>query len=335
MGLIYSPTSSDQIIPWPAVQAGTITQPAAMRSQAILRGNTVFIQVDADDATSNSTSFWFPLPYAPSTVGNQSFTVTAKNANAVITSGARAGVSAGSNICQMRISHSATTTSWTASNNKTNYSSFAYIKNPLQTKRVFICGDSVSVNSESAGTSIANGWRLPELLMAGLTGNKPAIFPLGVPGRRVDQLITDFPTQVLPFLRRGDVVVFRAGVNDIRAGASAATTAQRIRDYCALARAAGAFVIDVTLIPGQLTGDPANTSTDALACAALLIADPSYCDAQVNPSTLVMFNDAADRLNTTFYCGDQLHLTAAGGYVELANIILPVLQIPCNTPGLW
>jgi lysophospholipase L1-like esterase len=325
MAVYLTPNVLGEEITYPITFQGVTSQPATVGLKAYRNGDLIHITMNPADAVSNSTLFGFTLPFPAASGTKASFTVTAKNSNTITASGSRAEVQDNSNFVILRTTHAATVASWTATGNKTCYASFTYLANTANTKKVFIDSDSLGMNDDNAGTSRANGLQLFTTLQANLTGNKPRMFPVGVPGKTAAQLITDFPTKVLPYLSAGDIVIFWAGVNDIRGGANAATTAQRIKDYCTLVRNAGGIVINITPIPGQLSGDAAGVSAESLATAALLIADSTYCDYQVNPSLLTQFDAATDRTNTTFYCTDQLHLTAAG-YALIEPLVRTVLQ---------
>jgi len=205
--------------------------------------------------------------------------------------------------------------------------------NTGSTKRVFFAGDSTMANSEVASVSIQYGWGLSDAIYNLLTGNRPTAFNVAIPGRTALQLLTDFATQIQPFIRQNDVVAYMCGINDLRAGASVSTVVQRIKDLHAQARAAGAKTICIAPMIGQLSGDPAGTSANALLVATALAADTSFCDAFINLANRPEFDDPNDRPINLFT--DGLHHTAVAQGIIAAEVAPTFQTVLAATPGYW
>ena len=327
----FSGGSFGEEINYPITMQGITAQSTNYRLKCYAVGNLVSLTVNPDTTVSNSNLFGFPLPFPAARGTKSSFPMTAQNSGSILTNGGRCEIQDNSNHVPMRISDAAAITSWGTTGNKTNFASITYIANRKNKRKVFIDGDSRSVNDESAGVSRANGWRLYSTLQQNLVnlGDMPCIYPVGTPGRTVQNLILDFPTKIGQYLEDGDIVIFFGGVNDVRAGANVATVTNRIIQYHTQARnwnGKRITTIDITGVPGQLSGDPANTSADMLACAANLIANPSYCDYQVNLSLNSNFNEPTDRTNLTNYTTDELHFTNLTYDTYLEPALRAILQ---------
>jgi len=154
----------------------------------------------------------------------------------------------------------------------------------------------------------------------GLLSTPMVINDYSFPGKTTLQLIAEFPTVVAPFVHEGDILIFWEHTNDLTTSLGNRTPAQALqdaKDYVTLAHNAGLIVISLNVIPRL------NTSfSDAtrLAFNALIDADNSWLDGYINICAEPEFDANADRLNTTYYNADEIHLTTAG-YTIIANKI--------------
>jgi lysophospholipase L1-like esterase len=94
-----------------------------------------------------------------------------------------------------------------------------------------------------------------------------------------------------------------------------------------LAHNAGLIVITLNVIPRL------NTSfSDAtrLTFNSLIDADHDWVDEYIDICAEPEFDANADRLNTTYYNADEIHLTTAG-YTLIANLLAPTIQSVANS----
>lgn len=160
----------------------------------------------------------------------------------------------------------------------------------------------------------------------GLLSTPMVINDYSFPGKTTLQLISDFPTVVAPFVHEGDILVFWEHTNDLTGTLGNRTPAQALqdaKDYVTLAHNAGLIVISLNVIPRL------NTSfTDAkrLSFNALLDADHGWIDEYIDICAEPEFDSNSDRLNTTYYNADEIHLTKAG-YTVIANKIYDKIML--------
>jgi lysophospholipase L1-like esterase len=325
-----------EVIPWPLVFYGMSGQPATLGQYALRIGNLMICSAATSDVNSNSTRYGCAAPWTGHAIGQQNEGgLTIKNGGNIITNGATARINSNDNKIIFRATYSGAETGFIATATaKAFYGRIIYFINTGSTKRVFFAGDSTMANSEVSGVSVQYGWGLSDAIYNLLTGNRPTAFNVATPGRTALQLLTDFSTQIQPFIRQNDVVWYQCGINDLRAGVSVATVVQRIKDLHAQARAAGAKTGCTAPIIGQLSGDAANVSADALAVTAALAADTSFCDAFVNMSLRPEFDNPADRLVIANFT-DGLHHTAAAQGIIAAEVAARLQPLLTATPGYW
>ncbi len=158
----------------------------------------------------------------------------------------------------------------------------------------------------------------------GLLSTPMVINDYSFPGKTTLQLISDFPTVVAPFVHEGDILVFWEHTNDLTGTLGNRTPSQALqdaKDYVTLAHNAGLIVISLNVIPRL------NTSfSDAtrLAFNALIDADNSWLDGYINICAEPEFDENADRLNTTYYNADKVHLKDAG-YAIVGSVVSAAL----------
>jgi hypothetical protein len=153
----------------------------------------------------------------------------------------------------------------------------------------------------------------------GLINNK-VINDYSYPGKTTLQLIAEFPTVVAPFVHEGDILIFWEHTNDLTTAIGNRTPAQALqdaKDYVTLAHNAGLIVITLNVIPRS---SASFTDAKRLSFNALLDADHSWCDEYINICAEPEFDSDSDKLNTTYYNADEIHLTTAG-YTIIANKI--------------
>ena len=326
-----------EVIPWPLVFYGMSGQPATLGQYALRIGNLMFCACSTSDQRSNSNRYGCAAPWTGHALGQQNEGgLTLKHGNNIIPAGATARIEANNNKIIFRVTYNGLETAFNATitTDKAAYFRLIYFINTGSTKRVFFAGDSTMANSEVSGVSVQYGWGLSDAIYNLLTGNRPTAFNVATPGRTALQLLTDFATQIQPFIRQNDVVAYMCGINDLRAGIAVATVVQRIKDLHAQARNAGVKTLCIPPMIGQLSGDPANVSADALAVTAALAADTSFCDAFVNMSLRPEFDNPADRLVTANFT-DGLHHTALAQGTIAADVAPQLQSLLTATPGYW
>lgn len=129
--------------------------------------------------------------------------------------------------------------------------------------------------------------------------------------------LADVGTQILPLFNASlvrNVVTLWAGTNDLYGGATAAATITSLKDYGAACKAAGFYMIMITMLPRTTSGGSWTEAARDQVNAALL--DPLnigvYWDAVANTTSLPQLQDCT---NTTYFQADQMHLLAAGDFL--------------------
>lgn len=182
--------------------------------------------------------------------------------------------------------------------------------------------DGNSLFSRGNGNT-ANSQEASIACYAAMTGSKPPIFNYGVSGKSITQLISDFPTKIAPYLRRGDILVFNEMTNDLATNTSTLTTKNDLLQYRDSVRAHGAKFIVVTMT-ARNTGY-AGIETDRLALNAWINANTSEFDGIVDAGGDSHFNSIAATANTTYYNADTLHFATAG-YTLYGQLIQALIQ---------
>lgn len=127
-------------------------------------------------------------------------------------------------------------------------------------------------------------------------------------------MIADAAAQIDPLAHESairNVLVAWEITNELYGGVSAATAIANFKTYCAARRAAGWYVIVITVLPRTESGG-SFTNAKRLTCNAELL-DPVnlgvYWDAVADTTVDARLEDET---NTTYFQADQIHLLAAG-----------------------
>lgn len=194
---------------------------------------------------------------------------------------------------------------------------------PLQ-KQIIFEGDSLF--ALKAGTSATSadygGQYIPISTYNSLTRSRLSYQSKAVEGRRLSQIVTDAPTVLIPYLKKDDIVVLFAGINDITAGTTAAGLLALLQTYYGLVHAVGAKLYVISSIS---RGDSQANFDVADAYNVLLRNNPQYYDSLFDVGANAIFNDFADSSNTTYYQTDKVHLKIAGSDVFI-GIIYPLIN---------
>lgn len=145
---------------------------------------------------------------------------------------------------------------------------------------------------------------------------------VAVPGQTVQQMITNFTTQVTANLtgtQTNKKVIIRGGINDLAAGRTPAQVYTDLSSLCGLIQAQGAeaIVCSLTGIGAAHASYPA-LETNRLALNALIDANSSFADQYIDIVTLEPLLDDGDDL--TYFTADAIHMTTAGRELEAATI---------------
>jgi hypothetical protein len=312
----------------PVLFSGVTAQPANTNHTVYVNGELVTLIISPDDQSPNSNFYTIALPYTSAAGSTQNYTVTCKNAGSIVAA-ARIEIPPNSNIAFMRISHSASLTGWSTTGFRNFYGTLVYRRNiNAPVVDVYHYGDSKMSNGDTGSASLQYGWGISNIVNNLITGNRPASFNIALPGATTQSLTTDYTNRVRQYVKPGDIMFLRVGINNARAGETAAQIDANVRALCQLIRADGVIVVYVGLTPGQFTTDPANTSANALAANALMVANTSFCDRFINLALEPEFNDVSDITNILYYQPDQLHeKTAAQAIVgnRMYNVLTTLL----------
>lgn len=179
-----------------------------------------------------------------------------------------------------------------------------------------------SLGSRGNG-NIVNAGEAPSAMYLAMTGNKPPMFNYSVSGKTIAQLITDFPTVVLPQLHRGDVVVMNEVTNTVGTTANTVTARTDMLQYRDSVWAHGAKIVVVTMTARSLIYP--NVENDRLAINAWMLANAAQFDGVVDAGGNAAFNSVSSTTNTAYYNADALHFTSAG-YTLYGQLIQAVIQ---------
>jgi len=164
-------------------------------------------------------------------------------------------------------------------------------------------------------------------LITSYPSSKLAMNPLASGGRKLQTILADVNTAILPIIKEGDIIVLWEITNQMGAGpfSTAQETFDMIQDYSNIVRAAGAKLVVCTEIARNKAGDAANILPDIQDCnqlirnAGTLVADRT-CDLAANPN----FATRAACSNTIYYDPDELHLTLTGSGLAASLIAASV-----------
>lgn len=172
-------------------------------------------------------------------------------------------------------------------------------------RRAVVCaGDSITAG---AGGVVS----YPSALRPNLSAPGYDIWTFAVSGKKMADLITDYPTQIRPLAfgpeRPKTFCIFFAGTNDIFFGETAAGLEALYDAGAALARADGALPCFIEILPAS--GRSAGQETDRQTVNAWLRSN--YPNNTVKVCDDAAFDNVADAANETYFI-DGLHPTTAG-----------------------
>jgi len=174
-------------------------------------------------------------------------------------------------------------------------------------KQLIIDGDSLFARGNGNATAV---FEAPIALYNALTGTRPPIFMYAVSGKSIAQLISDFPTKIAPFIKKGDIVVMNETTNSLNTLQSASLTFDDLLDYRDLVWGLGAKIV-VGTMTARGTGY-VGIETDRLALNTLITNNASEFDKVCDVGGLSEFNSVAATASTTYYDADTLHFKTAG-----------------------
>lgn len=143
-------------------------------------------------------------------------------------------------------------------------------------------------------------------------------FNFNVSGKRLSNLITDFPTIVQPSLKKGDIVVCNELTNTLNDLQNVTDVYNLLLDYRDLVVAQGCKLVVVTMT-ARGTGY-ATIETDRLALNTMILANASEFEKVSDAGGLAVFNSILATANTTYYNADTLHF-ATTGYTTYGEFI--------------
>lgn len=179
--------------------------------------------------------------------------------------------------------------------------------------RILIEGDSMSAAYKVSETNAPLGRLFANWLTGGnwiYSGN------FATAGQTIDQMITDYTAQVHPFRPAGgtnSILVFWAGINNLRAGETANTTFTKWSNYLALASADAFKVLVVTANPATDLTDSKDAErtrfNDLIRTSGLYtwLYDVTR-DVPKPPNTTLYFTENNEAVQTAY----SIHLTATG-----------------------
>lgn len=160
--------------------------------------------------------------------------------------------------------------------------------------------------------NVINLYEAPNAAYNSLTGTRPCMEYYAVGGRRVQQLIDEFPTKIAPIMKNGDILVMNEQTNSLKDLLDANTVYGQLQTYFALVKEyfPNSPTIYVNMIARDRAGDP---SMEALRLELnTLTATLANANTVVNAGGLPQFDSVADCSNATNYNADKLHLTTVG-----------------------
>lgn len=171
--------------------------------------------------------------------------------------------------------------------------------------------------------NLINVGRLPNTCYSTIVASKVASMQnISVGGKQTNQMITDFPTVLEPYIKKNDIVVIWELINDMGTGGGGGfqTNAQAYANYqtcCSLVRGAGGKAIVCSTIPNLNATYEANyTIVDGWIRSDWA----TFADGYVDFRTVTGFQTVADSSNLTNYNSDRIHLTTVG-YDTLAPYV--------------
>lgn len=196
-------------------------------------------------------------------------------------------------------------------------------------RQIIFDGNSLSMQGTS---TVMNGMRYPAAVYSSIvSSNKTYTFQnYAIGGRQTHVLVSEYDTKIKPYIGSNDILIMWEITNDLAQGAlgnrTAAQAIQDLADYTAKARSSGVFLVYLTMIARNMSGDPADLETKRLTVNAELRNNISnYCDLLIDVGALPEFDTVADCNNTTYYNADKTHLTITG-YDLIATTVYNAIQ---------
>lgn len=189
---------------------------------------------------------------------------------------------------------------------------------PGWTKQVVCAGNSLTFGYPLNGDSQS----YPGVMRANLTPTAWAVTNLGINGQTTPQMITAFPSTTGPLYnaaRAKNVIVVWEGGNDILGGATARQAADHLWTYCDAAKAAGFYVIVLT-IPKRADLTGASDTARAAANAFIVAEYATHANALADVAADAAFSNTGN----PDYQADGVHYTAAG-YAVVEGYVRPLV----------
>lgn len=182
-------------------------------------------------------------------------------------------------------------------------------------RRLFFEGDSLSARAYD-GTSL-NGHYFPSTLYNSRTYAQPlSYFSYARGSRQIAEIYADINTNMMPFLREGDIIFLWGGINDL-GGGGLNRTAQQAWDNSLLPYSTAVIAAGAELIIGTVlacgTQNPSDLQTRINNLNTLIRNNAgsvgyTVCDLAADTH----FDDEADASSTTYYQTDKVHVKSAG-----------------------
>lgn len=150
---------------------------------------------------------------------------------------------------------------------------------------------------------------------------RPPVEDYSYQGKNTQQLISEFPTVVAPYIHPNDVVVIWEGVNDIAATNGNQTPAQaltNLKSLSTLIHAKGCKCVLLTCVPIDNTYV---VDADRLSLNSLILADTSFWDNVIDMTTETIFDTYTDVNNSTYYETDKRHHKTVAQAIVGARIV--------------
>lgn len=311
---------------WQVGYMGFVNEPTNAVGTYTLNGNICSPTLTATAGTSNSSSLKVTLPFVPKVTMNALATLIYNSAAACNTCTGRIDLTAGSNIAI--VYRDQTGLGWSTSGQKNVRLNFSYpidwqiTSTTFIQRKVFFVGNSLS---NLSGGNVYGGKRFPQTCYQNLIDSGCVRNPFNcnaISGKSTTQLIADFPTQVKPYLRQGDVVFLWELTVDIKSGVTPEQAYQNYITYAKLVHDCGARIVVGTMIARDATGDGTAIETSRLAVNAYIMADTTYFDGKADFGAMTQFDSQSDCTSGN-YNTDKLHLSDAG-----YDLCAPVAAVP-------
>lgn len=144
----------------------------------------------------------------------------------------------------------------------------------------------------------------------------------GVSGQTAVQAAADASYTIDPLSTSfvNPICIAWMGTNDIAGGSSQAATYNAIVAYCQARQSAGYSVVVITILP-RSAFDPTKEAIRVAVNADIVANYATFADGLVNVAADARLDDFTD---TTYFLGDQTHLTTAG-YAVVAELVAAVV----------